>query len=168
MLNVNPVNLICVVINILVLYLIVRKLLFQRVLGVIEQRKAMIREDFDSARAAKEEALALKQRYEETMKTAGDESARILIEARQTAVKEQQKIVEQADLKAAQIIENAKKSMETEREKTLQDTQDSIASLAMLAAAKIMGKESSRQGGDTAIYDEFLEKVGDQNDAGSH
>ena len=135
MLNLNPVNLICVVINILVLYLIVRKLLFQRVLGVIEQRKAMIQEGFDHAQTAKEEAMELKRKYEQTIKTADDESARILLEARQTAVKEQQKMMEVADLKAAQIIEKARKTMELEKEKTIQDTQDKIASLAMLAAA---------------------------------
>ncbi|MCU6763606.1 F-type ATPase subunit b [uncultured Roseburia sp.] len=167
MLNLNPVNLICVVINILVLYLIVYKLLFKRVMGVIEQRKNMIEDDFSKARTAKAEALELKDQYEQTIKTAHDESARILTEARTAAKAEQQRIKAEADLQASEIIAKAHKSVEMEKEKTIQNTESEIAALAMLAAAKIMGQDDKR-GNDSAIYDQFLKKAGDKNDAGSH
>ena len=166
MLNLNPINLICVVINILVLYLIVYKLLVKRVMGIVEKRKNMIEEGFSNARQAEADAMQLKGQYEEKIKTAKDESVRIITEAKNSANKERERIVAAADEEAKQILQKAQKNIEMEKEKTIKSTESEIAALAMLAAAKIMGGENASD--DSGLYDQFIKKAGDVNDAGSH
>ena len=49
---------------------------------------------------------------------------------------------------------------------SVKNTESEIAALAMLAAAKIMGGENASD--DSGLYDQFIKKAGDVNDAGSH
>lgn len=166
MLNINPFNLICVIVNILVLYLIVHKLLIKRVMGTIQKRQDMIEDGFNKARKAESDAMQMKDQYEEKLKTARDESSKIIADARQIAQSEQNRIVSAADKQAKEIIEKAQKTIELEKQKTIQSTESEIAALAMLAAAKIMGGEDA--GDDSKLYEQFVKKAGDVNDAGSH
>lgn len=64
------------------------------------------------------------------------------------------------------MLEKAQKNIEMEKEKTIKNTESEIAALAMLAAAKIMGGENASD--DSGLYDQFIKKAGDVNDAGSH
>lgn len=166
MLNINPFNLICVIVNILVLYLIVHKLLIKRVMGTIQKRQDMIEDGFNKARKAESDAMQMKDQYEEKLKTARDESSKIIADARQIAQSEQNRIVSAADKQAKEIIEKAQKTIELEKQKTIQSTESEIAALAMLAAAKIMGGKDA--GDDSELYEQFVKKAGDVNDAGSH
>ena len=65
--------------------------------------------------------------------------------------------------KAGIMLENAKKTIEVERQQTMNTLQSEIAGLAMQAARKIVDEETRKQG-NQAIYDQFLESVGDAHD----
>ena len=60
-------------------------------------------------------------------------------------------------------IERARKTIETERKQALDGVETQIAGLAMQAARKIVDEETRKQG-NQAIYDQFLESVGDAHD----
>ena len=64
MLNVSPLNLLFTVLNLLVLFLLMKKFLYKPVLGVIEKRKELIDQQFELAQGAKAEAAVLKEQYE--------------------------------------------------------------------------------------------------------
>ena len=90
-------------------------------------------------------------------------AARPCLCARKTAQAEYESRVNAADQEAEKIIANAHKTIDLEREKTVQDLQTQIAGLAMQAARKIVDEETRKQG-NQAIYDQFLESVGDAHD----
>ena len=58
------INLVFTIINLLVLYLLMKKFLFGPVVAVMEKRKAMIEEQFANAAAAEKNANELKSQYE--------------------------------------------------------------------------------------------------------
>ena len=62
------INLVFTIINLLVLYLLMKKFLFGPVVAVMEKRKAMIEEQFANAAAAEKNANELKSQYEDTLK----------------------------------------------------------------------------------------------------
>ena len=64
MLNIDPWNMVMIVINLLVLYAIFRKFLYKPVMNVIHQREELIQGQFDSAKKTQDDALALKADYE--------------------------------------------------------------------------------------------------------
>lgn len=160
-------NLVFTIINLLILFLLLKKFLFGPVVSVMEKRKALIEEQLANAANTQEEADKMKAEYEETFKNADSQAADIISEAKKNAKAEYDKIVEDAHTQAGRIVENAEKNMEVQKEKTLRDMESEIAGLAMSAATKVINDKSS--GLDNAkLYDEFLGKAGDANDTDIH
>ena len=77
MIEIN-INLVFTIINLIVLYLLMKKFLFGPILNVMEQRKNMIDQQFASAKDTEEQAYELKGKYEDALKSAKDESMRIV------------------------------------------------------------------------------------------
>ena len=75
MIEIN-INLVFTIINLIVLYLLMKKFLFGPILNVMEQRKNMIDQQFASAKETEEKAYELKGKYEDALKSAKDESRR--------------------------------------------------------------------------------------------
>lgn len=86
------INLVFTIINLLVLYLLMKKFLFGPVVAVMEKRKAMIEEQFANAAAAEKNANELKSQYEDTLKTANADADNIIQEAKTTAKTEYDRI----------------------------------------------------------------------------
>ena len=109
-------NVLFTIINLIVLYLLLKKFLIGPVTGIMQKRKEMIEGQLADADDKKKQAGELKQQYEDMLKGAHEESVKILEEARKNAQKEYDSKVKSADAQADKIIENAQKTIELERE----------------------------------------------------
>ena len=92
MIEIN-INLVFTIINLIVLYLLMKKFLFGPILNVMEQRKNMIDQQFASAKDTEEQAYELKGKYEDALKSAKDESMRIVNQAKDEAKVQAERIV---------------------------------------------------------------------------
>ena len=97
MISIN-LNLVWTIINLVVLYLLLRHFLIRPVTEVMEKRRRMIEEGFQNAQAAQEDALKMKQEYEASLKGAKQEAVQIVENARRSAKSEYDRIVRQAGL----------------------------------------------------------------------
>ena len=88
MLNINPWNMVMIVINLLVLYAIFRKFLYKPVMNVIHRREELIQGQFDSAKKTQDDALQLKADYEEKLQKANVKADEIILAARDQAKEE--------------------------------------------------------------------------------
>ena len=98
-------DLVFTIINLVVLYLAMKKFLIGPVTGIMEKRRQMIEGGLETARKKEEEALALKNQYEEALGAAREESMQILENSRKTAKKEEERILREADKKAKELLE---------------------------------------------------------------
>lgn len=162
MLQLN-VNLLFTIINLVVLYLLLKKFLIKPVTEVMEKRERLIADGLSQASNAREEAAKLKIEYESALTGAREESVKIVEKAQTQAKAEYERIVKDAGVKAGDMLESAKASIQLEREQTMKALQSEIAGLAMTAAAKIVGQKTENQGNQD-IYNQFLEEVGDAHD----
>ena len=62
------INLVFTIINLIVLYLLMKKVLFGPILNVMEQRKNMVDQQFASAKDTEEQGYELKGKYEDALK----------------------------------------------------------------------------------------------------
>ena len=85
MLDFQVSTIVFTVINLLVLYFILRKLLFGRVNAVLEQRAARVKETIDSAEASKCQAEELRAEYEDKLTDARQEAAKLVADAQNRA-----------------------------------------------------------------------------------
>jgi len=134
MLNINPWNMVMIVINLLVLYAIFRKFLYKPVMNVIHRREELIQGQFDSAKKTQDDALQLKADYEEKLQKANE----IILAARDQAKEEHEKAVLETQAKTDRMIEKAKADIEKEQKQAQQEVQGEIAKLALIAARKII------------------------------
>ena len=132
MLNINPWNMVMIVINLLVLYAIFRKFLYKPVMNVIHRREELIQGQFDSAKKTQDDALQLKA---EKANVKADE---IILAARDQAKEEHEKAVLETQAKTDRMIEKAKADIEKEQKQAQQEVQGEIAKLALIAARKII------------------------------
>ena len=152
-------NLVWTIINLVVLYLLLRHFLFKPVMGIMEKRRQIIEDGLKNAQDAQNDAMKMKQEYEDALKGAKQESAQIIEQARSAAKNEYDRIVGEAGDKAGSIIENAKETVRVEREQTMKELQGEIAGLAVASAAKSVGRTA-----DEDLYDQFLKEVGGTHD----
>ena len=162
------INLVFTVINLIVLFLLMKKFLFGPVIKIMDERKALIEEHLANADAIQKDAETLKEQYEDTFRNADEHATQIVATAKKNAKEEYDRILQEADEKADKKISDAEKKISIEREKTIHNIQSEIAGLAMAAATKVV-KETTTEDVNQNIYTEFLDKVdhkkvGDHND----
>ena len=158
------INLVFTIINLLVLYLLMKKFLFGPIIKVMDVRKAMIDQQFAGAKEQEDQAKALKEQYEGELKSAREESFQIMEQARKEAKAQADKTVEDTQAKVSAMLAKAQEDINTERENAMRQMKDDVASLAMEAAGKIIGKNSGADQ-DLSLYDQFIEKAGDPDDS---
>ena len=143
MLDFQVSTIVFTVINLLVLYFILRKLLFGRVNAVLEQRAARVKETIDSAEASKCQAEELRAECEDKLTDARQEAAKLV-----------------AETDAKRLRSEAEAQIASERDAMLRGARNEVASLALLAAAKVAQRPT--EDGDRALVDSFLAEVGEQ------
>ena len=147
-------GLVWTIINLIVLFLLLRHFLINPVSNIMEQRRKLIADGLQNAQDTQDEANRLKAEYEEALSGAKKESAEIVDKARIDARAEYDRIVGEAGAKAGNIIENAKENVRIEREQTMKELQSQIAGLAIASAEKIVGDKEQN------IFVQFLGEVG--------
>ena len=145
--------------NLLILTLIVKKLLFERVQKVLDERQARADAMLDDARKAKETAEAEKAEYESHLATAKQEVADMLAQADKTAAARSEETLAAARAQAAQMKQKAEAEIEQARKKAL-NAKDEIGGMAMAIASKVVEREIS-EADHKALIDSFIENVGD-------
>ena len=146
-------------VNLIVFFLILKKLLFQPVMGMIEKREQMISGQIEDAEQKNTQAGLLKEKYEAELKNANQEAAMIVKTANERGKEEYEKILRDAGAEASKIIADASKTIETEREKAVQGIQNEIAQVAIAAASKVI-QENVDQASNEKILDDFLREAG--------
>ncbi len=157
--SLNAYKVVMVAINLIILYLVLRKLLFARITQFMENRTKAIKDSIDNAEKAKAEAAELKLQYENQLSTAMDKGEKIVEEARAKANKEFDRIVAAAKQESENILAKATEEIAREREQMLKEIRGQVAGLALAAASKVieanMDTETNR-----ALVDRFIDEAG--------
>lgn len=152
-------NILFNIINLLILYFLMKRFLFKPVNAILEKRQAEA--DLQLARAGDKENQAQEkmQQYEKLLTDAETEKERLLADARKEASAEYERIVGEAKGKAGTIVEEARKDAETEKETILRQADVQLRDMVVNAAARVAGVAGDSCS-DRALYDRFLEKAG--------
>lgn len=146
-------------VNLIVFFLILKKILFKPVMGMIEKREQMINGQIQDAEQKNTQAGLLKEKYEGELKNANQEAAQIVKTAKERGKEEYQRILKNANEEASKVIADANKTIETEKEKAIQGIQNEIAGMAIAAASKVI-QENVDQAANEKILDDFLKEAG--------
>lgn len=153
-------NIIWTFVDLIVLYVLMKKFLFARVQKVLDQRQEMIQGQMDHAK--EQEALANQnlQQAQETVENATKEAREKAQRILEAASKKEKEQLQASEEDAKRILISSRKQAEQERKKLLADTQDEMVTIAMLAARKAVGNNINEEK-EKALFEDLLKKVGE-------
>ena len=147
-------------ISIFVLFTCMSYLLFNPVRKMLQDRQKKIQGDIDSAKSDKEQAAAMKAEYDEKLKNADKEVEAILSEARQKALKNESRIIDEAKQEAARIIQRANEEAQLEKNRVMDEMKQEMITVASMMAAKVV-TASIDTNIQNSLVEETLKEMGD-------
>ncbi|MDD6633734.1 MAG: F0F1 ATP synthase subunit B [Lachnobacterium sp.] len=142
------------------LFMLMSYLLFNPARKLLKDRQERIANDIDSAKEDKESAAALKAEYESKLKDIDKEAEQILAEARQKALKNEAKIVDEAKEEASRIIKRAQEEAELEKKHAMDDMKQEVIQIASLMASKVVAANIDTNI-QNSLVDETLREMGE-------
>ena len=146
--------------NLLLIYLILKKFLFKPIKKVMDQRQAMVDEQFAAAAAAEEKANQDKADWEARLATADAEADARIQAADETARRHGDRIVADARDKAQGILRQAEAEAVLERQKASAGMKQEIAAVSAELAEKMLEREINPED-HRAMIASFLDQMGD-------
>ena len=166
MLTLN-LNLLYTVVNILVLFVLLRKFLYRPVMNVIEQRQKQIDDAIADAEGKKNDAQAVLAQAalttaQDKLRNVDNEAAARREAYEKQAEKEKEQLLQDAQRQADAIVAEGKAAAEAEHARRLRDANAETSALARDMCEKLLARNLTQQD-DARLLDDLLQKAGDSN-----
>lgn len=158
--GINPFTMIFAWVNLLILYLFLKKLLFKPVKNMIDSRQKEIDDMYTDAEESRTDAAALKSEYEKKLEHANEESEQILRNAVRRAQLREEEILREADKKASRTLERAAEQVELEKKRAINEVKNEVSDMAVSIAAAVIERDVCKDEHQSLI-DEFINRMGD-------
>jgi len=159
--SVNFWQIVISLVNLLIIFLILKKFLFKPVQKVMGERRSQVDRMYSDADESRSAANEMKQEYEQRLASARQEADGMIRTATQTAQQKSDQILAEAKAQAAHAKQKAEAEIELQKQQMLRDAQGELSDLAVSIASKVVEKEVSRQEYDSFV-DDFIRNVGEQ------
>ena len=140
-LTVEPYWVLVAIVQFLLLFYLLQRFLWGPVTKALDARAQRIREGLDNAEAAKRERTQMQAEVERLLGDARREAAAIAERTTQAAEAAAAEIRAQAKVEGDRLRERAKTDAEQLHQQALAQLRAEVASMAVLAASRILGKE---------------------------
>ncbi|MCI6642650.1 MAG: F0F1 ATP synthase subunit B [Alloprevotella sp.] len=142
-----------------VVFVILKKWGFPVILKAVEDRKQFIDESLKNAREANEKLANIQAECETLLKQAHDQQAQILKDASDTRSKMIQQAKDEAILEGKKMIEDARNAIHTERENALRSIRSQVATLSVQIAEKILQQQLQNPSQQEQLIDQILQDI---------
>ena len=146
--------------NLLILFLVVKHFLFDKVNAILEARKTEVEKTYEEADQKLKNAEELEKEYTEKLSGAKEESAEIIKNATKKAQKRSDEIISEAQDEARSITVKANADIEKEKKRAVNQIKDDISDIAISIAEKVVSKEIDPKPHDELI-DSFIDSIGE-------
>ena len=158
MLTLN-LNLLYTVVNVLILFLLLRKFLYKPVMGIIAQRQKQVDDALNAAETSKQEAAAALNDAQAKLHNVDTEAAARRETYEQQAETAKQQLLAEAQKQADAIVAEGKAAAEAERQHKLREADAQTTALARAMCEKLLSRNLTEQD-DSRLLDDLLEKAG--------
>ena len=158
--GIDLTTIIGVLLNTLILFLIFKKFLFDKVNAVLEERNGDVAKTYEDADKALENAKQLEIEYTEKIAAAKEESAEIVKNATKKAQTRSDEIIADAKNEARNIIDKAGADIEKEKKRAVNQIKDEISDIALSIASQVVSKEIDEKTHEQLI-ESFIDEIGE-------
>ncbi len=143
----------------IIVFLILNKFAFPRIIEALEKRNDKIEGDLKNAELTREEAEKMLAEYKAQLDEARTEAKKIMDEGRGLGENIRKETIEKATEEANQLIKRAQEEITREKEKALKELQGQIADISIEVAAKVIQKTLSKEE-HSQLIDQYISEVG--------
>jgi len=161
--DINVWTSIFTLLNLLLLFLVMKKFLFGPIRIMIVERQKEIDDQYADAERSKTEAAELKAQYETRLAEANAESDEILKEAYRKATEREEEIVRNAQEQAAQTIRRADAQIAMEKKRAMNEIKDDVTVMAVDIASAVLARDVKADE-HSVLIDSFIENLGENYD----
>lgn len=147
----------------LIILVVMAKLVWPKVLAMMDERERRIADSLEEADRTKQKALEARKASDDMLTDARRQAADIVLAARQDAEAERQRIIAAAHTEAEGIIAKAKRTAEDERHALYANAAASIADLSVSVASKIVEKSLDEDGEQRRLIENYIKEAGSLN-----
>jgi F-type H+-transporting ATPase subunit b len=159
-LGINLKYLIAQVVNLVLLFILLRKLLFKRFQTTLDERSARIQKGLEDAEIAAKRAAEAEEAYQERIEQAERERRAILAKATQEGERSREEILAKAQEEAKQLVLEAQANIERQREQATSELRKQVADLTLLATTRVIGQALDEET-HRRLIDEVLVEIGE-------
>ena len=154
----NPVDILISIINIAVLSVLLRLILWKPVIRFLTARSGRVRSELEETEKALEEAKTLKQEYADNIRGVEARGREMMRQSQIRASEEAATIISEAHEKSEKLLLEAHERIADERERAYLSSRHEIAQLAADMASSILRREVSKNDSEKAVEDFFREE----------
>jgi F-type H+-transporting ATPase subunit b len=135
------VTFIITIVNIVILFFILRAILFRPVTKFMAARAKKIQDAINQAEKDKNQAKQLLEQYEGHLKNAEAEAEAIISAAKESAAHEAERIIAEGKDAAEIMLANARKQLEAEQRAALAKFRAEAVMLTLAASSRLIGRD---------------------------
>jgi F-type H+-transporting ATPase subunit b len=124
-----------------VLLVLLAKFAFRPIAQALDRRGETIKKSIEEAEKQRAEAKKLMEDYQKQLAEARAEANKIIEEARGLGEDVRKEVVEKANAEASALLQRSQEELQRQKEKGVQELKDTVASLSVQIASKIIEKE---------------------------
>ena len=160
LLNLEPGLIFWTIVTFLLLLVVLRMVAWKPLLTMLDEREQRINDALAAADRAREESERQAESNKEALEQAQAEARAAISEGREVAERVAQVVKERAEADAAQMLEQARRTIQQEKDQAVQELRGEVADLAILATRQILDEQidenRSRQ-----IVDDVISRLPD-------
>ena len=129
------------ILNFLILLCILAKFAYKPLMKVLDERRARVANDLETAEKTRVEAEALKEQYSKQLAEARTEATAIIDKANKAGQKVHDDYVAQAQAEKDQMMAAAKQNIANEKDQAMTDVRAQVIALATEIAGKVVDQK---------------------------
>ncbi len=138
-------------INVGIIFFLLKKYLFGTISTKLEERRALIKDGLEKAEKAKTEWVMAQQKAQELIDEAKVQANEILARSHEQAVQLEEKMRLKAQEEVRAIVEQARKQIESERVSMMEQVRVMAVELVVSTTEKVLGKKMDSEQDKTFI-----------------
>jgi F-type H+-transporting ATPase subunit b len=143
----------------LILFLILKKVAFGPLFGVMNKRADIIAQQFNEAEKHRAEAAKLAEEHRANVANAKKDAHELIENARRAGEKQAADILAAAEAEARRLKDEALADINREKELAIAELRDQVGSLSVLLAGKIIAQELNAES-HKALFEEAVKEMG--------
>ena len=142
----------------LILFGILAKLVFPKILAAVEAREKALEDAIEGAKRDREEAARLLTEHQRQLEAARGEAQKLIVEGRQVGEKLRADMIEETQQQQQAMLERARREIETEKQRAIDEMRREAIELAIAGASKVIEKNLDDQS-NRKIVETFLASI---------